>query len=215
MPANPIPDLEALLARIAACRLCRDAPKGAPLAHEPRPVVRFSSTARLLIAGQAPGVRVHRSGLPFDDPSGERLRGWMGIDRAAFYDVSRIAIAPMGFCFPGLDAEGSDLPPRPECRAAWHDALFALAPGIETILVVGSHAQAYHLRRLGHERFKGEGMTGLVRRWRSFGASSPRLIPLPHPSWRNSGWLKRNPWFEAELVPELRAEVVRALEKGA
>jgi uracil-DNA glycosylase len=120
----------------------------------------------------------------------------------------------MGFCFPGLDAAGSDLPPRPECRAAWHDALFALAPGIETILVVGSHAQAYHLRRLGHERFKGEGMTGLVRRWRDFWASSPRLIPLPHPSWRNSGWLKRNPWFEAELVPELRAAVREALAQA-
>jgi hypothetical protein len=116
MQDDPTPDLDALLARIAACRLCRDAPRGAPLPHEPRPVVRFSSTARLLIAGQAPGVRVHRSGLPFDDPSGERLRDWMGIDRATFYDTARIAIAPMGFCFPGLDAKGSDLPPRPEER---------------------------------------------------------------------------------------------------
>ena len=214
MQDAPTSDLDALLARIAACRLCRDSPMGAPLPHEPRPVVRFSSTARLLIAGQAPGVRVHRSGLPFDDPSGERLRDWMGIDRATFYDTARIAIAPMGFCFPGLDARGSDLPPRPECRAAWHDQLFALAPQIETILVVGSYAQAYHLKRLGHARIKGEGMTALVRRWRDFCQAQPRLIPLPHPSWRNSGWLKRNPWFEAELVPEVRAMVRGVLGDG-
>lgn len=205
------PDLDACLARIGACRQCRDAPSGAPLPHEPRPVVRFSASARLLIAGQAPGVRVHRSGLPFDDPSGERLRSWMGIDRETFYDVTRVAIAPMGFCFPGLDANGSDLPPRRECRALWHDELFALAPQIETILVVGSYAQAYHLRRLGHAPVKGEGMTGLVRRWRDFAGRSPRLIPLPHPSWRNSGWLKRNLWFEAQLLPELRAAVREAL----
>ncbi len=205
------PDLEACLKRISACRLCRDAPKGAPLPHEPRPVLRFSSSARLLVCGQAPGVRVHRSGLPFDDPSGERLRSWMGIDRETFYDVSRVAIVPMGFCFPGLDSNGSDLPPRPECRSLWHDELFALAPQIETILLLGSYAQAYHLRRLGHERVKGEGMTGLVSRWRDFSSRSPRLIPLPHPSWRNSGWLKRNPWFEAELVPQIRAAVRAAL----
>ena len=180
--------------------------------HEPRPVLRMSATARLLICGQAPGVRVHRSGLPFDDPSGERLRSWMGVDRDVFYDVSRIAIAPMGFCFPGLDAHGSDLPPRRECRAHWHDELFALAPQVETILVVGSYAQAYHLRRLGHAPVKGEGMTGLVRRWRGFAQGRPRLIPLPHPSWRNSGWLKRNLWFEAELLPELRAAVGEALK---
>jgi uracil-DNA glycosylase len=215
MQDAPTPDLDALLARIAACRLCRDAPRGAPLPHEPRPVVRFSATARLLIAGQAPGVRVHRSGLPFDDPSGARLRDWMGIDRATFYDTARIAIAPMGFCFPGLDPKGGDLPPRPECRAAWHDQLFALAPQIETILVVGSYAQAWHLKRLGHARIKGEGMTALVRRWRDFAGARPRLIPLPHPSWRNSGWLKRNSWFEAELVPELRALVRGALGEDA
>ena len=189
--------------------------KGAALPHEPRPVLRFSSTARLLIAGQAPGVRVHRSGLTFDDPSGDRLRDWMGIDRATFYDESRVAIAPMGFCFPGLNAAGSDLPPRPECRALWHDQLFALTPQIETILLVGAYAQAYHLRRLGHARVKGEGMTALVRRWRDFGYLSPRLIPLPHPSWRNTPWLKKHPWFEAELLPVLRAEVARlAAEVG-
>ena len=205
-------DLEAFLKRVEACRICRDAPLGAPLPHEPRPVLRMSATARLLICGQAPGVRVHRSGLPFDDPSGERLRSWMGVDRDVFYDVSRIAIAPMGFCFPGLDDHGSDLPPRRECRAHWHDDLFTLAPQIETILVVGSHAQAYHLRRLGHVPVKGEGMTGLVRRWRDFAHRRPLLIPLPHPSWRNSGWLKRNPWFEAELLPGLRAAVREALE---
>ncbi len=130
-------DLDALAARIRACRICVEAPEGRPLPHAPRPVLRVSATARLLIAGQAPGVRVHASGLPFDDPSGERLRGWMGVDRAAFYDRSRIAIAAMGFCFPGHDSKGGDLPPRRECRAHWHDELFRLTPQVETILAVG------------------------------------------------------------------------------
>ena len=212
MQDAPTLDLDALLARIAACRLCRDAPRGAPLPHEPRPVVRFSSTARLLIAGQAPGVRVHRSGLPFDDPSGERLRDWMGVDREIFYDVSRIAIAPMGFCFPGNDAAGGDLPPRRECREKWHDTLFAAMPQIETVLAIGRHAQAYHFARLGHVLPKSASMTDIVSRWRDFATTQPRIIPLPHPSWRNTGWLKRHPWFEAELLPIVRAEVARLVK---
>ncbi len=203
--------LAGLVAAVRACRLCAEPPEGAPLPHAPRPVLRLTQTARLLVAGQAPGVRVHRSGLPFDDPSGERLRFWMGIDREIFYDESRIAIVPMGFCFPGLDAAGADLPPRRECAPRWHDALFAAAPQIETILAIGRYAQDYHFRRLGHARPKREGVGETVQRWRALGKTRPRLFPLPHPSWRNSAWLKRNPWFEAELLPDLRAEVARLL----
>ena len=156
-------DLDALAARIRTCRICVEAPEGRPLPHQPRPVLRVSATARLLIAGQAPGVRVHASGLPFDDPSGERLRGWMGVDRAAFYDPSRIAIAAMGFCFPGHDSKGGDLPPRRECRAHWHDELFRLTPQVETILAVGRPAQDYHFARIGLAPPKGASLEQIVR----------------------------------------------------
>ena len=199
-----------LAQRIEACRVCCDSPATTVLPHEPRPVVRLSSTARILIAGQAPGIRVHRSGLPFDDPSGDRLRDWMGLDRDAFYDSACLAIVPMGFCFPGWDATGGDLPPRRECKATWHDEIFATLR-LDTIVMIGAYAQDYHLRRLGYARPKGEGMTGLVRRWRDFASATPLLIPLPHPSWRNSGWLKRNPWFEVEVLPILRARVKAAM----
>ena len=200
--------LQQLLAEIGACRICRDATSGKPLPHEPRPVVRVSSTARLLVASQAPGVKVHASGLPFDDRSGDRLRDWMGVDAETFYDTTRIAFAPMGFCFPGYDAAGSDLPPRRECRRAWHDRLFALLPQVETVLTVGGHAQDYHLARFGLASKK-RGMTEVVRGWRDYEGTTPRIIPLPHPSWRNTGWLKKNPWFETELLPVVRAEVSR------
>jgi uracil-DNA glycosylase len=203
--------LDEFTARIRQCRLCRDEPLGSPLAHEPRPVVRVSATARLLIAGQAPGVRVHASGIPFDDPSGERLRQWMGVDRDTFYDDRRISIAPMGFCFPGWDNNKGDLPPRRECRANWHDQLFAHLPQVDTILAIGIYAQDYHFARLALPRRKGEGMTDVVRRFADFGAGRPRVIPLPHPSWRNSGWLKKNPWFETDLLPVLRRAVSDAL----
>lgn len=203
--------LAELAARIRACRLCVADPTGAPLPHEPRPVLRVSSTARLLIAGQAPGIRVHKSGLPFTDPSGDRLRRWMGIDEAAFYDESRVAIVPMGFCFPGWDKNKGDLPPRRECRAAWHDALMAAMPAVETILAIGVHAQDYHFTRLGLARRKGGGVTELVRRFADFAQARPRVFPLPHPSWRNSGWLKKNPWFEAEVLPAVRQAVERAM----
>ena len=204
-------ELPALLAAIGACRICVERPAGAPLPHAPRPVVRVSPTARLLIAGQAPGMRVHRSGLPFDDPSGDRLRAWMGVDRATFYDVSRIGVAAMSFCFPGYDAHGGDLPPRRECAREWHDALFAALPQVETILAVGKYAQAYHLRRLGRPLPAGASVAATVGRWRELWDLEPRIVPLPHPSWRNSGWLKRHPWFEAEAAPALRAEVARLL----
>jgi uracil-DNA glycosylase len=152
-------------------------------------------------------MRVHRSGLPFDDPSGDRLRAWMGVDRATFYDVARIGVAAMSFCFPGYDAAGGDLPPRRECARAWHDALFAALPQVETILTVGKYAQDYHLRRLGRPLRAGASVAETVGRWRDFAELRPRIIPLPHPSWRNGSWLKRNAWFERELIPRLREEV--------
>lgn len=199
--------LEEIAARIRACRACAEGPS--PLPHAPRPVLRVSATARLLVASQAPGNLVNLTGVPFNDPSGERLRDWMGIGRETFYDEARIAIAPMGFCFPGHDAAGGDLPPRPECRRLWHDALFAELPQIETVLAIGRYAQDYHFARLGHALPKGANVSRTVARWREFQATKPRVFPLPHPSWRNTGWLKRNPWFEAEVLPALRAEVAR------
>ncbi len=208
MPAAAEP-FDAVAARLRACRLCRDAPlHGAPLPHEPRPVVQGSATARLLIASQAPGNRAHRSGVPFSDPSGMRLRAWLGLDEAAFYDAARVAILPMGACFPGLDAKGGDRPPRRECAPAWRAELLAGLPGLDLILVIGQYAQAWHLGpRPG-------GLTETVAGWRAILSASarPRVLPLPHPSWRNNGWLRTNPWFEAELLPVLRAEVGRAMD---
>jgi uracil-DNA glycosylase len=204
-------ELDAWAARIRACRICVERPIGPPLPHEPRPVLRVSSTARLLIASQAPGLRVHKSGLPFDDASGDRLRSWLGIDRDTFYDTSRVCIAPMGFCFPGYDAKGGDLPPRGECAAAWHDRLFQLLPQVDAVLAIGGYAHRYHFARLGRPLPRAAKVDEIVRRWREFEHSTPRLFPLPHPSWRNTGWLKRNPWFETELLPDLRATVAKAM----
>lgn len=204
-------DLDAYAAQIRACRICIENPDGAQLPHEPRPVLRVSTSARLLIASQAPGLRVHKSGLPFDDASGDRLRTWLGMDRETFYDERRVAIAPMGFCFPGYDAKGADLPPRRECAPAWHDRLFELLPQVEAVLAIGGYAHRYHFARLGRPLPKGAKVDEIVRRWREFETAKPRLFPLPHPSWRNTGWLKRNPWFEAELLPDLRAVVARAI----
>lgn len=209
--AVPGADLAALVERIRACRICRDTPQGVVLPHEPRPVLRVSATARLLIAGQAPGVRVHNTGVPFNDPSGDRLRGWMGIARDVFYDETRVAIAGMGFCFPGHDKAKGDLPPRKECRIAWHDALFADLPQIETILVIGRYALAYHFERLGLPYDKNAPLDDIIASWRDYARMKPRVIPLPHPSWRNNGWLKRHLWFEEEVLPMLREEVAKAL----
>lgn len=199
--------IDMLAARIAACRICRDRPaKGEAdrLPHEPRPVAVLSSTARLLIASQAPGLRVHESGLPFNDASGDRLRDWMGVTREEFYDASRIAIVPMGFCFPGYDAKGGDLPPRRECAPAWRSEVMAAMPQIDTILVIGQYASAWHL---GARRKKN--MTETVRNWREyyFVNDGPRVLSLPHPSWRNTGWLKNNPWFSEDVLPVLRRTV--------
>ncbi|MBO6552613.1 MAG: uracil-DNA glycosylase family protein [Roseitalea sp.] len=197
--------LNELTRAITACRICRDMPEGTPLPHEPRPVCVVSPTARIVICGQAPGTRVHASGRPFTDPSGDRLRAWLAVDEATFYDASRIAIVPMGFCFPGLDAKGGDLPPRKECARAWHGDLFAAMAQVELVIAIGQYAQAFHL---GKARRKT--LTETVAAWRDY-ESVPgrpwRVIPTPHPSWRNTGWLKRNPWFESDLLPVLRAAV--------
>lgn len=154
-----------------------------------------------MIAGQAPGARVHASGVPFDDPSGDRLREWLGLDRATFYDRSRLAIVPMAFCFPGYDAKGSDLPPPRICAETWREDLMSAMPQVELTLLIGQYAQAWHM---GRERKKT--LTETVRAWRDYG---PAMLPLPHPSWRNTGWLKKNPWFAEEILPWLRAEVAR------
>ncbi|MGA9486341.1 MAG: uracil-DNA glycosylase family protein [Methylocella sp.] len=204
-------DLAALAGRIKACRLCIEKPRNGPLPHEPRPVFRVSSTARLLVASQAPGIRVHLTGLPFNDASGDRLRQWMGVSREVFYDEARVAIVPMGFCFPGHDASKGDLPPRRECRETWHDELFSALPRIECILAIGRFAQDYHFSRVGRPLPKGLRVDETVRRWREFLGEAPRIIALPHPSWRNSGWIKRNPWFEQEVLPMLQSEVSRAI----
>ena len=188
--------LEDLLLQIRACQECAQ-----HLPHAPRPVIQASASARLCIAGQAPGTRVHASGLPFDDASGDRLRQWMGIGREIFYDPAKIATGPMGFCYPGQDAKGGDLPPRPECAPMWRDRVFGHLPRLELILLVGQYAQRWHLK----QRHK-ENLTETVRAWREY---LPRMLPLPHPSWRNTGWLKKHPWFEAELLPELQKRTAR------
>jgi uracil-DNA glycosylase len=174
-------------------------------------VLRVSSTARLLIASQAPGTKVHATGLSFNDASGDRLRQWMDVSREVFYDTAKIAIVPMGFCFPGQDAKKADLPPRPECRLAWHDSLFAALPQIETVLAIGRYAQIYHFERAGRPLPKKITLDEVVRNWRDFSGTTPRIVALPHPSWRNIGWLKRNPWFESDVLPELRRIVAKAL----
>ncbi len=201
--------LDTVLAELRACRICRDAPLyPPPLPHEPRPVIQAAATARLCIAGQAPGTRVHASGRPFTDPSGVRLRSWLGIDESVFYDASKVAIVPMGHCFPGLDAKGGDKPPRRECAPTWRRRVFAALPRIELVLAIGRYAQGWHL---GADN--AASLSGTVASWREILArpTHPRILPLPHPSWRNNAWLRRNPWFEAELVPVLRAEVARLL----
>ena len=194
----PRMSLDAVLAEIRACTAC-----AGELPHEPRPVVRVSAATRLLICGQAPGRRVHESGLPFDDPSGERLRGWMGVDRATFYDHPAIGVAAQAFCFPGTDPAGGDYPPPPRCATLWRRRLLAALPNVELTLLVGRPAQVWALGARA-----GRSMTETVQAWRAF---LPDALVLPHPSWRNTGWLKRNPWFEAEVTPYLRHRVAQVL----
>jgi uracil-DNA glycosylase len=189
--ARKSPDkLATLLAEIRACRICEKY-------IEPRPIIRASATAKICIVAQAPGIRVHETGLSFNDPSGGRLRDWLGVDRDTFYDESKIAIIGMGFCFPGYDAQGGDKPPRKECAETWHDKLFAILPPFKLTLLVGSYAQMRYIET-------GANMTETVKAWRDY---APAMIPLPHPSWRNNAWLKKNPWFSEELLPYLRRRV--------
>lgn len=178
--------------------------------HEPRPVLQLSKTSRLLLAGQAPGARVHASGRPFTDPSGVRLRDWLGMDEETFYDASRMAIVPMGFCFPGNDAKGGDLPPRRECSAQWHDALFASRPPFDLTLVIGRYARDYHLP----DR-KRETLTYTIQSYADIldEAAKAPVIVLPHPSWRNTAWLKKHPWFERDLIPLIKERVASALSR--
>lgn len=189
--------LPALLDEVRACDACGD-----HLPLGPKPVVRAARSARILIAGQAPGTRVHATGIPWNDPSGDRLREWMRIDRATFYDERRIAIIPMGFCYPGRGKSG-DLPPRAECARLWMDRLMSALPNLELILPIGQYSQAYHLG----ERRKAT-LTQTVQQWRDYGK---RYLPLPHPSPRNNIWLRKNQWFETEVVPVLRRRCRRLL----
>ena len=191
-------NLEGLVREARACTVC-----AAHLPHPPRPVLRVRKTARLLIIGQAPGRRVHASGIPWNDPSGQRLRDWLGLEPEVFYDERRVAILPIGLCYPGT-VNGADLPPRKECAPLWHPRIVPALGEVRLTLLVGSYAQAFHLADL-----RKPAMTETVRAFREY---LPRFLPLPHPSWRNSGWLKRNAWFEAELVPELRRLIRATLE---
>jgi uracil-DNA glycosylase len=189
-------DLDKLLRQIRACRICE-------AILEPRPVLHVGPASRLCVASQAPGLRVHESGISFDDASGDRLREWMGVDRATFYDESKVALAGMAFCFPGYDAQGHDKPPPKICAATWRTRLLAARPAFETTLLVGSYALDWYL---GPQRKST--MTETVRAWRDY---APRYIPMPHPSWRNNAWLKANPWFAEDLLPYLRRRVRRLL----
>lgn len=187
-------DFDMLAAQIRACRVCQSA-----LPHQCRPVLQGSATARIRIIGQAPGTRVQASGRPFTDPSGDRLRAWLGVSEAEFYDPSLFAITPMGFCFPGLDAKGGDLPPRRECAPLWQERVTQSLTQVELTLLVGLHAQRHFLTL---ER--SASLTDTVLRWREH---LPYYVALPHPSWRNSGWLKRNPWFENEVLPFVQSRI--------
>ena len=190
-PANQT--LASLLADVAECDLCaKDLPLG------PRPTLAAERGARGLITGQAPGTRVHATGIPWNDPSGERLRGWLGVAPDDFYDASKFAIIPMGFCYPGRLPRGGDAPPRGECAPAWHEKLLAALPEIQLTVLIGMYAQNYYLAA------RRRTLTETVTNWREFG---PEVIPTPHPSWRTTGWQKKHPWFEAELVPELQRRV--------
>ncbi|AEI95003.1 uracil-DNA glycosylase family protein [Roseobacter litoralis] len=183
--------------QIRDCRLCAERFAATATAHEPRPVAWFEPQARVLIAGQAPGMRVHKSGKPFSDPSGERLRSWMGVSEQVFYDRAQVAIVPMAFCFPGYSASGSDLPPPPICAQTWHDKVTAALPHIGLTLIVGSYAMKYHLGLKSS-------LTQAVHSWKD---RDEDIFVLPHPSWRNTGWLKKNPWFEEEVQPRLRSRL--------
>lgn len=194
---------EAVARRARACAICQP-----HLDHPVRPVFTGSARAKIRIIGQAPGARVQASGRPFTDPSGDRLRDWMGLSEAEFYDPGLMAITPMGLCFPGLDARGGDKPPRPECAPLWQDRFTAALPAVRLTLLIGRYAQRWHLGPAAKTT-----LTETVAAWRDYG---PAVLPIPHPSWRNNAWLKKNPWFEAELLPVLKDRVRTAIDpRGA
>ncbi len=194
-----MPSLASVLTEVRACTICAD-----HLPMGPRPVLQMHASARILIAGQAPGRKVHETGIPFDDASGDRLRQWMGVSREVFYDPKQVAILPMGFCYPGTGRSG-DLQPRPECAATWRETLLSRLKGLELTLVIGQYAQAYHLPG------EAASLTERVQAWRKHW---PDSVPMPHPSPRNNLWLMRNPWFETELIPALQAQVSEVLSHG-
>lgn len=203
----PEPDVSArasskLSKEIRGCRLCAVRFKETHSRHLPRPVVWFRPEARLLVAGQAPGARVHETGRPFTDASGDRLRAWMGISEEDFYDLMRVAIVPMAFCFPGYNEKKSDLPPPPICARTWHARVLRELSNVRLSLLVGGYAQRYHLGAKSS-------VTATVNNWRSYG---PDVFPLPHPSWRNTAWIKKNPWFETDLLPVLQARVKELMQ---
>ena len=197
-----IPDHPTLFSQVVSCELCKDIFASTSTGHKPRPVFQGHPTAKLLIAGQAPGARAYQSGQPFTDRSGDRLRNWMGLDRNTFYDADRVAILPMGFCFPGYDTKGSDLPPLNICSKKWRVDMLALFSNIKLTLLVGGYAQKWHLKTK-------ECVDRVVSNWQKY---QPKTLPLPHPSWRNNTWIKSNPWFEANLVPFLRQSVEEVLK---
>ena len=195
--------LSSLRSNLSDCRLCKDRFAATETAHSPRPIIWFAASARILIAGQAPGTRVHASGIPFDDRSGDRLRDWMGIDRKTFYDQDRIAVLPMAFCFPGYNAKGADLPPPPVCARTWRAKVLEHLPDVQLTLLIGGYAQSWHLGLPRSAR-----MSETVAAWADH---LPDALPLPHPSWRNTGWLRKNPWFERHLLPALKSRVSQVL----
>ncbi len=188
--------LDVLLSEVRGCTLCAE-----HLPLGPRPVFQLHPAARILIVGQAPGRKVHATGIPFNDPSGDRLRAWLGVSRETFYDPEQIALVPMGFCYPGTGKSG-DLPPRPECARAWRKPLLAHLTNVRLTLVLGQYALAYHLPDV-----RGS-LTEIVQAW---GKYWPHTVPLPHPSPRNIGWIQRNPWLEEELLPALKLRVAEVL----
>ncbi|MCR9213477.1 MAG: uracil-DNA glycosylase family protein [Proteobacteria bacterium] len=200
--SNSDKSLEELLTEIRACKICEaDLPLG------PRPVLVVDRDAPILIAGQAPGTKVHESGVPWDDPSGDRLREWLDVDKEIFYDPRKFAIVPQGFCYPGRLEKGGDAPPRPECAATWHPNLIPKLTNVKLILAVGQYAHGYHLSGI-----KKKNLTETVRAYKEYG---PAILPLPHPSWRVTGWIKKNSWFESEIVPHLQERVHSLLNEAA
>ena len=190
-----------LKTEISACRLCADRFAKSETRHKPKPVTWFRTGARILVAGQAPGIRVHKSGKPFTDPSGDRLRDWMGIGEDEFYDLGKVVILPMAFCFPGYNAKGSDLPPPPICARTWRRKVMDELEEARLTLLIGGYAQKWHLETQ-------ESVSDCVATWRNH---APKVFPLPHPSWRNNAWIKKHPWFETELLPNLQKAVREAL----